>query len=117
MQDSGYSNITNGTTYAHPTVVSAAISNSTPTKVDITFNVNLDTSFVPATSTGTLAGKTITGVAVAGKVMTYTVSVAYVHGDVVTVSYTKPGTNWLRALTGGLDVASFAGQSVTNNVQ
>ena len=99
-----------------PVPVSAAIANATPTKVDITFDVDLDATSVPATTTGTLAGKTISAVAVVGKVMTYTVTVAYAYGDVVTVSYTKPVSNYLKALDRGSAVASFSGLAVTNNI-
>lgn len=94
---------------------SPAIANATPTHVDITFDRAMDITSVPDVSAFTLAGKTISSVSISGSVVTLTVSVAYVFGDVVTVSYTKPSTNPLIS-TSGFIVDSFSGVAVTNNV-
>jgi Putative flagellar system-associated repeat len=99
-----------------PTVSTATIENGAKANVVITFNHTLNTSYVPATSAFTLAGKTINNVAIAGAVVTLTVSVAYAYGDTPTVSYTKPASNWLRDNTTGGSVATFSGQSVTNHI-
>jgi hypothetical protein len=99
-----------------PVFVSAAIAHATPTKVDITFDLALNESSIPATTDFALTGKTITNVAISGMVVTLTVSVTYDYGDVVTVGYTKPGANMLKGLVGGGEVDTFSGESVTNNI-
>lgn len=99
-----------------PVVSSAQITQVNQNKVAITFDNALDESSVPATTAFTLAGKTINNVAISGTVVTLTVTANYLYGDTVTVSYTKPGSNQLKAATGGNDVASFTSHAVTNNI-
>jgi len=96
--------------------VSAEITNADPDKVAITFDQALLDTSVPATSAFALSGKTISNVAIVGAVVTLTVTVAYSGIEVVTVNYTKPGSNQLKALVGGGQVASFIGLSVSNNI-
>jgi hypothetical protein len=103
-----------------PTISTATIEDANSALVIITFNRILNISYVPATSAFTIAGKTITTVAVGGSGFEYTVrltvSVAYAYGDTPTVSYTKPSSNWLRDNTTGGAVATFSGHAVTNNI-
>ena len=104
-----------------PTVSTATIENAFSHIVIITFNHTLNPSYVPSiTGIFTLAGKTINNVAVGGAGVEYTVrltvSVAYAYGDTITVSYTKPSSNWLRDNTTGGAVATFSGHAVTNNI-
>ncbi len=98
-----------------PTISGAIVADGTPNFVSITFLSDLDDTSVPATTAFTLAGKTITNVSIIGAVVTLTVSVDYVYGDVITVVYTQPVLNPLKALAGGGLVASFS-QAVTNNI-
>jgi hypothetical protein len=98
-----------------PIPSSAQIAQTDPNKVAITFDQALLDTSVPATAAFALAGKTISDVAIVGAVVSLTVTVPYNYGDIVTVDYTKPGTNQLRALAGTGQVASFSGFAVTNN--
>ena len=104
------------TQYPIPVVSSALIANATPTKVELTFNVNLNNTSIPMTTDFVLAGKTISSVGIVNNVVTLTVSSPYIIGDIVTVNYTKPVSNKLKSLLGAIDVDSFTGQSVTNNI-
>lgn len=101
---------------AVPLTVSAEVTQADPDKVAITFDQALLDTSVPATTAFALAGKTISNVAIVGAVVTLTVTVTYEYGDTITVDYTKPGANQLKALIGGGQVASFSGQVVTNNI-
>lgn len=97
-------------------VVSAVIADATPTLVEMTFNLTLDKTSVPATTAFALAGKTITNVAISTTKVTLTVSVPYENGDTPTVNYTKPGSNMIKAAGSGMEAASFTGQAITNNI-
>lgn len=106
----------NGVITSKPTPVSAEITNTDPNEVVITFDQALDVTSVPATTAFTLAGKTISNVAIVGSTVVLTVTVAYAYGDVVTVDYTKPVLNPLKSVAGSVDADSFVGQVVTNNI-
>jgi len=105
--------LTHGTA---PVFVSAAIVQLLPTKVVITMDQALDETSTPATTDFTLAGKTISLAEVVGSTVILTVSVAYAYADAVTVSYTKPVSNQLKGLVGGIATESFSGQTVSNNI-
>ena len=103
-----------------PAVASAEVPSGQSTKVAITFDLNLDEDTIPATTDFTLTGsitgaKIISNVAVAGTIVTLTVTVAF-DDETVVVTYTKPADNSLRSALGGGGVVTFAGQSVTNNL-
>jgi hypothetical protein len=98
-----------------PYVTTAVITDTVNTKVVITFDNALKEDSVPAPAAFTIAGKTITNVAVSGFTCTLTVSVAWDSTDVVTVSYTVPGSNQLKAAATNAKTLSFADQVVTNN--
>lgn len=97
-----------------PVLSTAAVQNAQPTKVVLTYNEPLATSSVPATSAYSIAGKTISAVAVSGSAVTLTVSVAFVSTDSISVSYT-PGANPVKDIAGN-NAASLSSQSVTNSV-
>ena len=107
--------VTNNVTGTVPVFVSAAVANATPTKVVLTYDQTLDTGSVPATTDFTLAGKTISNVAVVGATVEVTVTVAYAYGDVIAISYTK-GANPIQGDVGELDAADLVNQAVTNNI-
>lgn len=100
-----------------PIQVSAEIPQTQLDKVVITFDQNLNESIIPATTAFTLAGKTITNVAISTNKVTLTVSVNYAFSDSgITVSYTQPVSNPLRSNIGGVRADSFASLAVTNNI-
>lgn len=98
-----------------PSRVAQAVQSAAPAVLVFTVSEALNPSFVPATSAFTVTGKTVTGVSVSGSSFSVTVSVAFVNGDTITASYTQPGTNQLRDLSGNL-LASFSNVSVANNI-
>ena len=106
-----------------PTLSSAAVSG---TGLVLTFSENLDTASTPAGSVFTVSAmpsggtaRTIVGASASffpsfSNRVEVALSEAVLHGETVTVSYVKPGSNPLRAAA-DKDVASFTGQAVTNN--
>ena len=99
-----------------PLPLSAQVDSGAPTDVEITFDEALNPASTPAITAFVLTGKTISNVSIIGAVVTLTVTVAYVFGDVITVDYIKPVSNPLRSLSTNQRVGSFIGQVVTNNV-
>jgi hypothetical protein len=100
-----------------PIIVSASVENAAPTKVILTFDRNLNSNYVPAITAFTLSGgKTATKVEISGKTVTITADGAYANGNTITIGYTKPVSNYLREFYTGGGVATFTGQSVTNNI-
>lgn len=97
-----------------PSIVSSAI--DVANQVKITFDRDIKPISIPAVSAFALAGKTISGVSISGAIVTLTITGSYEEGDIVTVSYTKPSTNPIKALTGNMDADSFTGYPVTNNL-
>jgi hypothetical protein len=103
-------------TRTKPTIVSSTVEDAHPDRVILTFDRNLKTISVPATTDFTLSGKTITSVTLSGAVITITVSVAYAYGDSIQLTYTKPAIYMLRALVGAVAADSFTNHAVTNNI-
>uniref|UniRef100_UPI0032E0335F SwmB domain-containing protein n=1 Tax=Azospirillum argentinense TaxID=2970906 RepID=UPI0032E0335F len=104
-----------------PVLQSAAVNGAS---LVLTYDTALDAVNVPSTGSFTvMAGGspvTVSGVAVdtATKTVTLTLAQPVAYGAVVTVSYTDPtvgdDANAIQSFGGGLDAATFAGQSVTN---
>ena len=102
-----------------PTLASAAVNGTTLT---VTFDEALNPVSAPAGSaftvsgTGSGAGSGTRTASISGATATVTLAAAVAHGEMVTVSYTSPGTgnNPLRDGSGN-EVANFAGHPVTNN--
>lgn len=98
-----------------PTLSGAQVANATPTKVVLTFSETLGAWTPAAAAFAVSGGKTISLVERSGATITLTVNTAYVYGDVITVTYTKPGSNALQDAAGN-QVDSFGPSAVTNNV-
>ncbi len=99
-----------------PVVSSSAVQNATPSQVQITMSEALNPAFIPAASAFTVAGHTVSGVAIASNIITLTVSTPFIFGEAArTVSYTQPGTNNVRDLADNL-LINFSGAAITNNV-
>ena len=85
-------------------------------EVMIVWAWNLDATSVPDVSAFTIAGKTITNVAVAGGLVTLTVSVAYDFGDVPgDVVYVAPALNPLKQESSGSVVNNFT-ETITSYI-
>ena len=100
-----------------PVYLSSAIENATPARLDITYNLGL-ANIVPAALAFSVkvnsVARTVNSVAVSGTKVSLTLSSPVVNGNVVTVAYTKPSTNPLQSVSGGM-AASIVNQAVINN--
>lgn len=98
-----------------PQFLSGQVSNATPTIILLTFNETLG-PYTPAASAFSVSGgKTVSAVSRNGASLSLTVNSAYVYGDVVSVTYTKPTTNPIQDPTGNQTV-SFGPTGVVNNI-
>ncbi len=101
-----------------PVYVSSAIENATPTKLEMTYNLNL-ANIVPAASAFTVmvnsSARAVSSVAVSGTKVTLTLASPVAYGNTVTVAYKKPSSNPLQTAAGG-QAATISAQSVTNRV-
>ena len=98
-----------------PTLISASVEEATPNHVEINFSQDIKTINVPSITAFSLPGKTITNISISGAKVTLTVSVAYVYGDSITVSYIVPLINTLKGKIGNVLVDPFTDYVVTNN--
>jgi parallel beta-helix repeat protein len=99
-----------------PVYVNSIIQNSTPTKLEITYSVNLDPGKVPSVSDFLVKGTTgsVTAVTISGTKVILTLSAAVAFGDVITLSY-SPGTIPLQTPSLG-KATSLTDKAVTNNL-
>jgi lysophospholipase L1-like esterase len=96
-----------------PIIVSASVEDTQRATVIVNFSIELDGN--PDVSAFALIGKTISNYTISGKIGTFIVDSNYLPTDVITLTYTKPILNSLKALNGGGEVNSF-NQLVTNNI-
>jgi len=110
--------VTNSINPPVPVYVSAAVGNTAPSMVEMTYNLSL-ANIVPATSAFTVlvnsATRAVKGVAISGTKVQLTLASAIAFGDVVTVAYTKPALSPLQTTSAG-QVLSISVQAVTNNI-
>ena len=107
---------------AAPAFASAAVDG---TALTVTFNELLNWTASPAGSAFTVSAtpsggsaRTIAGtgtVAISGKTAAVTLASAVAAGETVTVAYTKPASGDVVEDPAGNDLATFSGESVTNN--
>lgn len=103
-------------TYVDADIVACTVEDAARDEVMIVWAWNLDATSIPDVSAFSLTGKTITNVAVAGGLVTLTVSVAYDFGDVPgDVVYTAPALNPLKEESTGAIVNDFT-EPVTNYI-
>jgi uncharacterized protein (TIGR02145 family)/uncharacterized repeat protein (TIGR02059 family) len=114
----GAQTVTNNVNPPIPVYVSSVVNNATPTVVEITYSLSL-AAVAPSTSSFNVqvnsGTRVINVVSVSGTKVQLTLASPVVYGDVVTVAYTKPGTNPIQTPSGG-QAATISAQSVTNNV-
>jgi hypothetical protein len=97
-----------------PVLQSIAVNNSDPSSVVLTYNESLDTASIPLASAYGVAGKTVSGVSIVGPNVFLAVSVPYVTGAAVTVTYT-PGAGPVRDLAHN-NAVGFISLPGVNNV-
>lgn len=97
-----------------PILLIANVGDVSPDKVTLTYNEGLDTGSVPATGAYSLSGtsETISSVAVAGSVVTLTLSGNIIRNETILVSYTA-GANPVRDVAEN-NAANLTNQAVTN---
>jgi surface protein len=107
-----------GTPLTPPVYVSSVVANTTPTILEMTYDLAL-ANVVPATSAFTVlvnaGARTVNSVAIVTGKVQLTLASAVVYGDTITVAYTKPGSNPLQTALGG-KADSITAQAVTNNL-
>lgn len=108
--------ITNNVT--NPTLVSAVVANSTPTKIDLTWSEAMNASVLTsAANFAVSSGHALTGhVNVDATHSQLTTSTPFVAGETKTLAYTASGTNDMKDTAGGNLVANFSGATITDNV-
>jgi uncharacterized repeat protein (TIGR02059 family) len=104
---------------AMPVIQTSVVDNATPSLVQLTYDLTLATTKVPAVTSFSVlvngTARTVSSVAVVTNKVQLTLSSAIKYGDIITVSYTKPATNPLQTDAGG-SAASFSSKTTTNNV-
>ena len=114
--------VTNQTDVTAPTFASAGTSDRGDT-IAVEFGEALDAAHVPAIGAfdvqvaGAARAVAAAGVAISGTTLTLTLASNVANGETVTVAYTQPATAATRLQdAAGNEVATFAAQTVTNNV-
>ncbi|HQK69456.1 MAG TPA: SwmB domain-containing protein, partial [Bacteroidales bacterium] len=101
-----------------PTLIKAVIENANPSQLVMTYSLPLANT-VPANSAFTVrvnsTARSLNAVAISGTTVTLTLASPVNYGDQVTVAYTKPSINPIQTPQGA-QAASFAAQTVNNNV-
>ena len=102
-----------------PVYVSSVIDNLTPTKLEITYTVNLNANSIPLTSDFIVkvngAARTITAVGISGTKIILTLASPVIFGDNVTISYTQNPGRPLQTPSFGL-AANLTDKPVINNI-
>jgi uncharacterized repeat protein (TIGR02059 family) len=102
-----------------PVYQSALVQNTTPALLEMTYDLALSTSSVPAASAFTVlvnsVGRTVSTVAIVGSKIQLTLASPIVSGNSVTVTYTKPTANPIQTAGGGQALA-LTNKTVTNSV-
>ena len=103
-----------------PVYVSSAVENAAPSLLTMTFDLALNNSTVPGTSSFNVLVNSITiainSISISGNKVQLSLSSPITIGDIVTVSYLKPSQNTLQTISGG-EATSLSNKSVTNNCQ
>jgi uncharacterized repeat protein (TIGR02059 family) len=102
-----------------PVLQTANVADATPSRIDLTYNENLDTGSVPSAGNfGVLvdgvASNPVVSIAIVGMQVRVTLTDPITAGQVILISYTG-GTNKIQDVAGN-DAAIFSNQPVTNSV-
>ncbi len=109
--------VTNNVRPISPVYVSSEIDDITPSRLDMIYDQNLS-SITPIVSAFTVRvnsnPRQVNSVSVSGNKVYLTLATPVVYDDLVTIAYTKPGTNPLQTPAGG-QAETMTEQQVTNN--
>lgn len=98
-----------------PTLINAAVSNSTPNRVDITFSEPMLSVWSPDTA-WSISGHSVVGVVRSTSTTGYlVVTPSFINGESRTLGYTAPGLDYMTDMAGN-SLANISGFSVTNSV-
>jgi hypothetical protein len=101
-----------------PVFSSAVVENVTPSLLEMTYDLTLNNLIVPAGSAFNILvnsiSRSVNSVAISGNKVQLTLANPVVHGDIITVDYTKPSINPLQTTSGGI-ATSISNQPVVNN--
>jgi hypothetical protein len=98
-----------------PTVRSLTVPATNTSRLTMVLSEPVDPNFVPAASAFAVTGHTVSSVSVAGNTVYLTFTTPFVNGEATrTVTYTQPGSNGLRDLSGNL-MATYGPGNITNN--
>ena len=109
--------VTNRVNAINPVYVSSAVANTTPSLLEMSYNMSLANIVPTVTSFSVLinsVARTVNAVAISGTKVQLTLQSRIVYGDIVNVSYTKPAVNFLQTATGGA-ASGISKLPVTNN--
>src|SRR5664279_1450143 len=102
-----------------PVIGLTSVQNLTPSVLEMTYDLALNTTSIPATSAYTVSvnglATTISSIAISGSKVQVSLATPIKYGDIILVSYTKPATNPLQSAAGGFAVA-FSSRATTNNL-
>jgi hypothetical protein len=101
-----------------PRVLSAVVEDANPNQIILTLNKNLNEVAIPYLLDFTTSpAKTISAIAISGKVVTITTASDFQASDVITLSHTKGGFDGAGMQDyNGNSAANFTNMAVTNNV-
>jgi uncharacterized repeat protein (TIGR02059 family) len=109
--------VTNNCISIVPVYVSSVIENTTPTSLEMTFDLNL-ANIIPALNSFDVEvnseARAVTAVAIANGKVRLTLDSAAIYGDIITITYNKPAINPLQTISGGV-ATSIYNEPVTNN--
>lgn len=110
--------VTNKVLPPQPVYVGSVIENTSPSRIDITYNLTL-ANIIPSASAFEIKVNSIAvivnNVTISGAKVFLTLAAPVKNGDVVTLAYTKPSANPLQTTAGG-EAASVSVQPVSNRV-
>jgi hypothetical protein len=100
-----------------PVFTTAAIENSTPSFVDLTFDLILNSSIIPPISSFSVSvnstSRKINSITILGNKVRLTLESPVTYGDIIMLSYSKPATNPLQTSSGGI-AENIISRLVTN---
>ena len=107
-----------GATAVRPGYLSSLINKDAPSVLEMTYDVTLANVIPPASAFNVVVNsvpRTVNSVNLSGNKVLLTLISPVLYGEVVTVSYTKPATNFIQSITGG-SAATISAREVMNSI-